>query len=557
MPSDSIAALPPVDSAILELLARCPVQRIENLSIAPGANQAEFAFATCWPTVPIVEVFDARFGFSGAEASAFPALAGMQTTHRLQLHPLRQNTRYLFRVTAGTAVATGTFMTGALDATFKVMDLTVWRDGDPNGSGEMWFLLGAFNATTANLLAGPVRYPASGTEDLTDGQVLTAPWNHQLEIHIPEAPLEMGFYAIGWDDDDDEFFGGLQVFSRDFPTQLPSQTTQGGDGGGEFADALATVVVPDGVTSTGRYVTLDTGNTGVHFTMRCVLDVRFTPPAVQPRIDHASFTHPPPRGPRGLLSLRMPGSVGGLRATHGTDLFTVSADGGLFWQAVTGRTPRGAAARWRRIGDHVTLPVGIARAADGSVEILSAGTDGRGLYGRLARDKDASPAQWTDLAGTLDGEIVAVRGRRGLDLFALDRDGAVVHRSLGRRTSARSGAWQRLSHEFATALCVVADAARAVHVFVIDRVGCVQTAVWSADAGKTLLTWRSLGGNVPGGVIGAATTERSELGLVVIDRHRIVYAKARQGNRWRPARDEWESLGSLDGTATEDRAESQ
>ena len=155
-----------------------------------------------------------------------------------------------------------------------------------------------------------MRYPASGTEDLTDGQVLTAPWHHQLEMNFPDAPNEMAFFAIGYDVDEDlgQFFGGLGTIGTAFPSQLPTNATQGGDAGGEFAEALVSVILPDGITDTGRYVTLDTGNTGVHFTMRCILNVHFTPPADAPVID-PNFMRPGPRE-RSLSLARIGGILG-------------------------------------------------------------------------------------------------------------------------------------------------------------------------------------------------------------------------------------------------------
>jgi hypothetical protein len=539
----------------------CVIDDICRLVVQPLAEGVRLKFQTCRALVPIVEIFHYDIGHpardmtpQGLVTAQFPVFQGLQVQHDLQLGGLGQDSTYWYRLTAGDAVDQGTFKTGSQTVSVYMAALDVFRDGDPGSSGEMVFILAAFDAVRGHRIGGPVNLPSSGVLIVTDGASESWPLGRRPAFRIPNAPTEITLWAFGADQDLDFGVASLADLTEYLvlPARVPAGPEHGATPGGdwEFATALADVRVPEQDNGT-IYRTLDTGNTGVAFKMR-----------VEVRTGVESPSEPPQRWPAlpgstsasgqtpGSGSLRhAPQVVQVQREGHGRHLFALGPGGTLLWQT-------GEQIGWRRRRDTLwtRLADGLSAAAidmshDGRIDLVGLAGAGRAVHARLDPGRvESARLEWVDLEGPTAQQILAVRNRGDrLEIFCTDDQGYLHHRTLDPARPAIAESWSRMGGPF-SAVYAVRDVTGALDVFGLTPGGELRTARReTAGYEEPTPEWTSLGGAFDSrSAILAARDPDGLLALGVIDSRRDVHVKVRVKGEWRPDRTYWHAMGNVD-----------
>lgn len=526
--------------------------------VQPLAEGVRFKFRTCRPLVPIVEIYHYVIGHpsrdmtpAGRVTAQFPVLQGAKVQHDVQIGGLGQRSTYWYRITAGDAVDQGTFRTGSQNVSVYVTGLEVIRDGDPGSSGEMFFMLAAFDAVRGHRVAGPVTIPATGLTSFTDGQLVPWPLGRVPAFRVLGAPQDITLWAFGADADPDFGVAGLAELQEyiGVPSRVPPGPAQGATPGGdwEFATALLEVRVPeqDGGALTR---TLDTGNTGVAYRMRVELRVGIEAPMSAP----ARW----PAGPAWRVAapwiqpggaLRLPGQVIEVEQMgRGRHLFALGPGGALLWQrAERAGWRRRRDTLWTRLGDGLRA-IAVDMMHDGMIDLVGLTETRRCTHGRLDLDGGALPS-WMDLEGPPAVRVVTVRHRDDrLGIFCLDEEGVLHERTLagGRYAASEALPWNRRGEPFTDVQALVDPAGR-LEVFALTPAGELRTGRPDDTGGDW--EWQSLGGAFDhGSAILASLDPDGLLALAVVDPRRVVYVKIRTRGRWRPDGASWHVMGPMD-----------
>ncbi len=128
---------------------------------------------------------------------------------------------------------------------------------------------------------------------------------------------------------------------------------------------------------------------------------------------------------------------------------------------------------------------------------------------------------------------------QGIELFALDKEGAVLHKSVN---AAGSREWQRIGEGMAGSLNAFTTPRGEIGVIALGRDGKVMYLAWSAGTPRDA-DWRPLG-KAPPGVLSAEFIDDLVV-LAVLDDDEMMQAAAWPTNPEPPAKLEWRKLGAI------------
>jgi hypothetical protein len=483
--------------AMQERRMRPPAQEITDLTVAAGVDTVRITFNTVQATIPSVVVTTD----DGATqvAAWLPLIGGPQTQHACTLGqnvPLDQQTQYRLRISvSGTnalgkhvdLVITRTFTTGSRKVTLFFDRINVSKDGDPGGAGEFKFYFYAGDASGGALLG----YQLWGEGDISDDD---PPVDVSRVIAIDRAPRTVYATVLGVDQD----FDVIPYPGEGLPEYHP---WVGFEGEGswwkstyDYDSAWVTTVFPiaDVFGAGSRTFEMSTGEFGVAFTV-------FGRLMVEGRRGTTSATRKVRRGNRvGLPShavVATPGAFGAVGAAGGPgQVVGLSADGAIYSQAVGVHESRSRNEGWTRVADGVTGPVTVLASARDRIELFALDAAGKLSGATVLRGQPSK--RWRDLGGPFVEPVAAVAGEDGTtDLFGLDEAGVTLHRSLGggERTS-KQDAWERIGEGVAGSVQALRLRRGGLAVFALGRDGTVlhkrrEPPRWQPGSAQ----WQSLG----------------------------------------------------------------
>jgi hypothetical protein len=490
------------------LADRQPMQGIWAVLIKPGFDEVEFNFQTLLATVPIVEIWRDQVETDLA-AVVFPVLSGMQTEHVLRIGEpqLRQSTKFFFKIFAATprpytsppAVLRGSFITARQDARVIYDRIFVVRDGDPGKSSSLLFGFGVGDAAETNRFGTPlpngepfIGIPAKfHEEDLSDGD--TAHVNKVFEV--ANAPRRL-WVKVKCVDYDDIFSSGSGAYSGQPGGPVGPMTGEWSEDVSEGAWVWTELdTFENGPLKAGFRETPFFMATPWHF------GVSFQ---VFGRLQITAF-------PRPWIRMRF----------FGSDFEKLGAAGYGKVVGVSG----GAGGKK---GSGMLAALGL----DGSVYAKAVGAEAHTL----------PPNQWTRLGGDFAGGLTAVAvDELRVELFALDREGAVFHKSYANGESTDSD-WRPLGGSFVGPLAAATTPESMIELFGADREGKVHRLVFQANGHAGPGGWEELGGDVANGPV-ALDAPGLGVGLFALGRSGEVLHKRRSGRDWQPDGSRWNSLG--------------
>jgi hypothetical protein len=523
--------------AISDLRNRLPLaQGITNLRIFPAIESVRITFRTRQPTVPVIDIKDAvTHALAG---SAFPFLQGPQQSHDYAF-PLPQSTDFAFHILAApapgsasakSAESTGLFRTGFRNAQVFFDHVFVHTDGDPGslGDGDFTFDMGAGDVDGGGMI-GAVQLVAeiSGGDDTSIDQ----------SVLVPGAPVGL-WVQVRAVEDDSSFstpYGALPFVNF----ASPGSTWEHVESDNGEAE-IATVTQWFDLSGAGPVAqeipfTLETGPRHIDFSLTGRVRMEARPGVVVTPQATRSFR--PSARAKTVATLQIGDRVA--LAGERTHLVQLVADGSLRHAYADDRAHSGAA-RWRALAADLRGPLTVV--AEGDALHLFA----RGDHGDI-RHRTVTPgaataadrhAEWHSLGAAATWPPAAAVTPLGVDLFALDAGGQVLHRSLA------AGAprdWQGIGTGITGTLNAFTTPRGEVGLVAVGRDRNAMFRSWPTPAGPA--TWRTLG-PVPDGALSVECIGDVVVLAVVSDSGTVHAAP------WRtypePAPLEWRVLGTVE-----------
>jgi hypothetical protein len=554
MPADSVL------NAIKIAFDEGFIQRIKNLTVIPRVQTAQILFQTTQPTIPIVEALEeadpSGQGKMDLVDVKFPIFSPLVKDHNIQLGSatkrLPQGTRMLARVTAPptmfkeinpkSAVEQAWFSTLNRRATVSIDEIIIRVDGDPGGSGEMSFGLRFYDGETGQPLTSAEF--VGQDNNAYDGKVI--PVNRRQVIRV--APDQLVLYACGTDWDSIDIPWPGQSFSLKGivpPPVLPEAPRKGEDDFAQWAEGLDTVNLPTFPTDNFRVTRqLDSlwGAVSFHvkYTVSCRVWSRFE--------DQMIIPAPKTMALKAVVAAA--GEVAGARTEAGhVHLMTTTPTGDLLYRHVAPLSRDGRQSEWRPIGSAPSEYLTVHTGSDGTIHLFSPDRAGMVCHRSFSAGDAPSPDdRWERLGGDVSGPVRAATVGRSIELFALGRDGTLLHR----RLDDDGDAWENLGRCPGGLVDVIASR-DTVHVFAADACGRVSHK--HRTDGRWLPSrrdWTGLGGGF-GGPIVAATDEHGTVAVVAFTEH----GEAQwQDGRWDRDHEAWQ-LAELPDEQADDEQDDQ
>jgi hypothetical protein len=473
-----------------------PPQRIRTLHVIPLVDTVRVSFRTIHPTIPLIEVET----LEGENlAKVWPLFLGLQTRHTAVIgyrDPLPQGSELRLRITvpghrsrltrltgpAKDVVRTVRFWTGVRQLWVSYDSIHVRADGDPGwqGAGEFVFGFYAGDADDKTYFSGGLL-----VQDIeADSTVAVVESGY---IPLPTVKRKVALFVRATD-----FDFGVYLPGEDFSDELNSVGFRFGEGS-DFRSTRMTdeawvshVVDVTDVTQPGFQTipfTLSTGNFDVAFSVDGSVQALVRPSGV----GFADFEPRTLSQTRPTATLSVEGRAAGVMSKKSGHrvLAALGADGSIFLKHVTaGKSVRrsdgwksvaptpggpvtvilendrplllavdwhGEAVAWTgrqgedgwvRLGARLTSALVAAEGLDGRIDVFGVDTQGIVLHCSLAPDR-IGPCEWLPIGESIDGNLVVQPHAAGTALFAVDREGHLVH-ALYRNHSERLE-WQRIA----------------------------------------------------------------------------------------------------------------
>jgi hypothetical protein len=141
-------------------------------------------------------------------------------------------------------------------------------------------------------------------------------------------------------------------------------------------------------------------------------------------------------------------------------------------------------------------------------------------------------------------EVTLIREANNLDIFLLDKEGAVSHARV--TGNGQAPGWKSLGGKLSTALQAFAVAEGEVHLLGVGSTGEVwHCTINESHASNSKANWNALGGS---SVVQLSVLGDGKHGLVLfaVSEDRTVYKKSWDGKAWTPSGNDWKKLGGLD-----------
>jgi hypothetical protein len=180
---------------------------------------------------------------------------------------------------------------------------------------------------------------------------------------------------------------------------------------------------------------------------------------------------------------------------------------------------------------------GMISGKDGRVHSVIQGPDGAVYHAADGQAAGAS-GKGVSIGGSVAGPVTAVAGERGLSLFGLSPDGAVLQATEGERE------WRALGGRFAGTVTAVAGERGGIELFAADGDGAIfRFSVGDrSEEERSGEEWERVGQDTSG-VISALSSPRSGLSLFALGRGgELLHKRRPPDGSWQPAED-WEKLG--------------
>lgn len=513
-----------IDSSIGSLTlehAINPPQSILGLRAEPSVDMVRVSFTTVQATIPTVrvETLDGE-----AVGIVVPFSEGNKTKHAVLIgrnDPLPQDTklRLIVKVPgkphpltgkpARDAVRTVEFRTWARSIWVSFDRLQVRADGDSGNKGDLTFEFGATPVPD-----GLENYADTFKEDIPATDPRANVWRVlNRSVTVPGSQRDVNVAVAGTDDDSGFYPGAAGFYLSPVPRRVVGSFHKG-----EFHQATTFVgqdihigdLQPEGPTSIP--FRLNTGDYDVAFTVEGQIHA-----LLRTGEGYAEATRQMALAVPVKAGVARPGGKSAMAAGKepGTGAKIRVGDDGAVWM------------KRYRIGRDSSQPVRweqAASAAPGPVT-LTLGPDEEPLL--FTVDKSGEPrlwhsqgetGEWTGLGGRLVGAVVAVTGRDGsITLFGLDAEGQLLQRAVNPREPG-TGTWQpigggmtgdivALPQEAGTALFAIGREGRIVHTLLRpgeDRPKWLQLGGPQAEWFNAL----ALAGEPGGLLLSALTAER-------------------------------------------------
>ncbi len=494
-------------SGLLKIVkGRIPAsQHIFGLKVFPGIDSVRIRFRTHQATPGFLEIKN-----EDTQATVAVALLAGNLVHDVLIahgvgftpEPLDQDTNHSFRIVAtalpgslipGDKTVTGLFRTGARSAQVFFDRILVHDDGDPGfllGDGDFFFSFGAGDVETWEDLGNFENY---GYVNIGSGEFRDV----NRVVTIPRAPVRLWAQMVA--NEDDSLLGSFGTAARGTSFASPGSSC-GGHEGIYGESVMATVTqhfdfseLTDGIEE--RPLTMSNDSCPIHFTLLGRLRVETHPGVLlQPFINKSG---PAPRSPvPRVATLLNAGDRVIVGAGSGIAHAVRLAPGGAAYVTTSSRKPAAPGDRLTRIGGEVAGPLTVVSSSADRVSLFALDRDGAVAHKSLLPDVPPND-EWETLGGAFVGPIAAAVGLDGrIEIFGLASDGGVFHRTLG-----------------------------------------------AAGCGQAARDWQFIGDGV-GGSLTAFSSPRGGVSVVASGRKGEVLHKLRCDDEWRPAGREWQSLGA-------------
>lgn len=497
--------------AALELRNRFdPPQSIRRLQIHPAVDMVRVSFTTGRPCIPLVEIET----LDGHVLTRWwPLLAGLQIRHVAVLggsDPLPQGTKLRMRITAtgrpsslsgGKAkdvVRTSEFTTGtrAVDVSFDT--LKVRTDGDPGikGAGDFVFRFVAGDAGESFDFFAPKleqNISAGDAPVVLDRGVALPPGVRQVYLRVTGTDRDFAIPAPGTG------FSGVGTFgSRKTGTGWLSEPLSDEAWVADIVDVSNTHIGFNTIP-----FTLNTGNFGVAFTVhgRIMAIVRPGMGVFERQAEFGAMAS--------AAVLAVPGFFGAIgRGKTGPGMMVALADDASVCVKPIGADkddPRSEG--WQRLAPSPGGPLTALIDTACSPLLLGLDADGEAVMWR----NHGGEGTWTRLGARFSGPLAAAVTREGrLAVWGVDTDGVVQHRMVD-PGNLEAAQWRAVGDEVAGGL-TASPVEDGVALFALDRQGMMIHALYLE--GDTGLSWRRIGGP-RAGWFGAAEAPDEAGGWVV------------------------------------------
>jgi hypothetical protein len=525
-------------------------QDIFALKVSPGLDYVDFSFRTSQPTVPIITLT------TGAPTappgtlvtSAFPLFKGDQVLHEVRVgNPpsfrLDQDTVYFFKIVAAArrnlppAEITGQFITGTQHVDVIFEKITVTRDGDPGGRGELTFTFGAGDADTKEELGLP--WPPDVEDDLGDGEVAYV----NRVIRIPHAPRRLWVGVVG--EDDDSYYLGPHCTLGRRPSPYGPWTGHAEQEACEQSwvwrefDTFDNGELKTGQRNIDFSPALQTGFFGVAFVVEGRLRIN--------ALAGATLKMRMPGWMPGAVGFALdPGRLVTVAAAAGrADMVSLGPDGAVYHKTQSADEFPTSRTQWTCLGGQFTGPLTAVASGPDSVSLFVLGHGGEVFY-KSHRDGDQPDAEWEKLGGKFAGPVGAVAGPKGqIELFAVATDGTVFYRTV-KKDGRASGNWENLGGKVSGLLAPVYTPRTGLSLFALGLDGMIlhksrSGKEWRPGAAK----WDSLGGEFRGWITATYSNDGTML-LVVFAEDRTVHVQRWEHYPEEPPSKRWEKMGTID-----------
>jgi|CXWL01.1.fsa_nt_gi hypothetical protein len=486
-----------IDSSIGSLAlehAINPPQSILGLRVEPSVDMVRVSFTTVQATIPTVrvETLDGE-----AVGVVVPFLEGEKTKHAVLIgrnDPLPQDTKLRLIVTVPGkphpltgkptrgVVRTVKFRTWARSIWVSFDRLQVRADGDGGNKGDLAF---TFSATPVP--NGPSYEANQFEEDIPATDPRANVWRAlNRSITVPGSQRDVNVSVAGTDDDSGFYPGAAGFYLPPLPGRVVGSFHKG-----EFHQATTFVgedkyigdIQPGGPTSIP--FRLNTGDYDVAFTVEGQIHALLRA--------GEGYAEAPRQ-----MALTVPVKAGVARAggksamaagkEPGTGAKIRIGDDGTVWMKryQIGRDPS-QPVRWEQAASAAPGPVTLTLGPVEEPLLLTVDQNGEP---RLWRSQGQT-GEWTGLGGRLFGAVVAVTGRDGgITLFGLDAEGQLLQRTLNSREPGTS-TWQAIGGGMTGDIVALPQEA-GIALFAIGREGRIVHTL--LRPGEDRPKWLPLGG---------------------------------------------------------------
>jgi hypothetical protein len=225
--------------------------------------------------------------------------------------------------------------------------------------------------------------------------------------------------------------------------------------------------------------------------------------------------------------------------------FLLDPDGVVYYAApVRDRDGRYREGHWTKLGGNFQEPPKILATAKGTFALAGLSDEGRVLYREVGTEGRGE--EWQALGGSFVTLAAAPAGGQSVELFAVDRDGALFRRSVGGESADVD--WQPFAEGIVGTPAVVFSPASGTSVFALTREGVLHRRRALDDSWQEAPDWERLEGS-SGTILSVEWVADDNLLVTVVDEDETVRILSWPRYPETAARQDWLVIGTVNSLA--------